>query len=1027
MPWIAHCLLLLSLVYDRTLAQSAQVPRWGQAVALLQDTLYVQGGRTDQFNSFSYTAAPVSNDLFSLSLSSSFSSVSPSWDILSSCSNCSSNQGPEVAWHTFSAFNTSTLLLFGGDPGPNAPIVLPERNDSAVLLDVTNRQDPLWDLESDSWASQPLRRMYHTASSAQGRIWIVGGLKTDGSNAAFSQHYVFDPHIPSFNELASANGPPDIFGHASVVLSNGKLLVFGGYSPSMQTLFPFSTVWVLDTTETNSQWSTVTVSNNRLPTPRRGFASTLLDGGKVLIQGGGDAALQTIYSDGWILDTTQSPMTWSSVAALSSLGPRIDHFAVSVGTTVIFGFGYSNTGAAPTTLSILDTTSFQFVSSYSPPSPGTFSSATTLPSSTQTSTPGSPHSESEHPSSPTSTSGGISPTSTSGVNPTLGVDPSGADGTSNTLAITLGTVFGVIGLLIGTTVVTYYLRKQRSQSFQLLSPSSDNEDSAHLVSAIPIAGGIGSRNDHTYLPPVMKNVKDRLSTFVAGISGAGPVSQQERRDMLAEEDTREFDPDDWYGRSGSATGIRRGASSGQSSWKSIMRPTALTDRVYESINSLRNVGGAMLGRRRDASGGSRSTWKTEKEPSDPFADDWALIRPVAYSKVASIPVDRHGSSATYADPYEDYEVESLNADAELGYRDDDELKGGYYPYASLSDPPPLPKLKPVLPAATATMDLTRLTPVSEQPSVSSMTVNNNSNSDSSHSASASSTPQFATFAATSSTSHEQPRSPRRPSSILDPHPQPSAPMRRSDSWWSRFAKTPLLDRRASDASRKSQIPLDFRDPNPPPSRLIPIEESISPDSPVHKSGESSGTGHGQMYSTRSHARSASSLQTSRTANSEMLEKMGRTMDIIQKESTMSSHLTNASGSGDEPPSISNGAHRHTLSIITSSGSNSSDTPPPGLVMSPEELSEEWKDIILHSPPSSRPPSGDRGNVASRVQAIERRISEYQVVDGPSPGRNGLRSPPPARSRQHVSVYGIAPKPSLFIANPDHRLSGSGDS
>ena len=38
------------------------------------------------------------------------------------------------------------------------------------------------------------------------------------------------------------------------------------------------------------------------------------------------------------------------------------------------------------------------------------------------------------------------------------------------------------------------------------------------------------------------------------------------------------------------------------------------------------------------------------------------------------------------------------------------------------------------------------------------------------------------------------RSPR-PSSILDPNPQPSQPIQRSNSWWAHFAKSPLLERR----------------------------------------------------------------------------------------------------------------------------------------------------------------------------------------------------------------------------------------
>ena len=227
-----------------------------------------------------------------------------------------------MACHTLSAFNSSNLFLFGGDPGPNSPIVLPEKADSAAYLNINDRQSPGWDLMTQSWANQPLRRAYHTASSTGGKIWLIGGLKTDGSNVAFSDHYVFDPNIPSFTQLPTTNGPPDIYGHTSLVLSNGLLLVFGGFSPSQNILFGFDVIWALDTTKSSLSWTLLSISNSSLPTPRRGFAATVLSVDKILIQGGGDSTLQTTFGDGWILDTSKNPMVWSSVEPLSLIGPE---------------------------------------------------------------------------------------------------------------------------------------------------------------------------------------------------------------------------------------------------------------------------------------------------------------------------------------------------------------------------------------------------------------------------------------------------------------------------------------------------------------------------------------------------------------------------------------------------------------------------------------------------------------------------------------------------------------------------------
>lgn len=249
-------------------------------------------------------------------------------------------QGPAVAWHTLTPFNVTGLLLFGGDPGPNSQTVLPDRNDSSVLLDVSASADPIWDFETESWANEPMRRIYHSAALAQGKVWIVGGEKADDSGSAFSEHYVFNPSGPSFDPLPSTNSPPDITGHQSVVLSDGRLLVFGGYSPSQKSLIPLSTIWALDTNPSdNLSWSMLSTSTSTTPPPRRNFVSTLLNDGKVLIHGGADSAIQNSLSDGWVLDTTQSPMVWSNVTVLTQLGPRRDHFVVGVGNTAIFGFG----------------------------------------------------------------------------------------------------------------------------------------------------------------------------------------------------------------------------------------------------------------------------------------------------------------------------------------------------------------------------------------------------------------------------------------------------------------------------------------------------------------------------------------------------------------------------------------------------------------------------------------------------------------------------------------------------------------
>jgi len=179
--------------------------------------------------------------------------------------------------------------------------------------------------------------MRHATASANGKIYIIGGEAADGSGNTFSTHYIFNPSVPTFTQLPTENSPPGVFGHAVVILFDGRLLVFGGISGGQ--LLPFTTIWVLDTTQSNLAWTLASIDGSNLPSARASFAVVLLDDGRILIQGGTDAAFQSNFADGWILDPSRNPMTWTAVPALSNVGARRDHFAISAAGQVVFGFG----------------------------------------------------------------------------------------------------------------------------------------------------------------------------------------------------------------------------------------------------------------------------------------------------------------------------------------------------------------------------------------------------------------------------------------------------------------------------------------------------------------------------------------------------------------------------------------------------------------------------------------------------------------------------------------------------------------
>ncbi|GLB40334.1 putative galactose oxidase, central domain [Lyophyllum shimeji] len=979
----------------------------------MNDALFVHGGKTDPFNSYSYTAAPNNGDILYLSLSASFDSSSPPWELLSISSNSSSAQGPSLSWHTLSAFNTSHVLLFGGKPGPESPTVLVGVADSAYLLDVLNPMEPLWITEPVAWANEPIRRVHHSSTTAtSGSIYIIGGEKADGSNIAFSEHYIFHPEVPSFTQLPSDNGPRGITGHSSAMLPDGRLLVFGGYSQSSDSLLPLSVVWALDTSRPLQSWSLISVSNASLPSPRRAFAATVIKDGKVLIHGGSDAPLQGNFADGWILDTSVNPMAWAQVDALNQLGPRRDHFAVSYGNQVIFGFGYANDEPAPASLQIFDTDKGVFVTEFSP-LPSSTTPTQTLPGASQTTkrpTPtGSSSGRGSHPSITVSPGPGDS--NHGGGN---GHGP-GTQG-SRTASIVVGTVLGVLGLLAGA----YYVRRHRrshadSERRFLTLEGSDDEggESSNLARNIPAAGFSQdkqmSRSRQGWDFGVIGSLG--LARIVSAVTGTRSTSHiPARRDMLADEDTRDFGM--WYD-----AGRRDGTGSSSWSLRSIMGPR----RTSHEPSIAGSIGEA--------------SWK---EKIDPFADGSALARDEDTSFAGTArPQGRKQISIASAWSYRDPFADPIQEETSDHYSDDDDDGPSTQPYLH-PIPPPLPALRTILPVSRVGHPLS---PLTERTSQNTLSLNEPSNSVSSHT-SLNSPFDTTSSQITSHTSHEAPTSAGPFGSSIIGATASNRPMKRSDSWWARFSRTSFLDRRPSESSRLKAMP-EFRDPNPPP-RLVAIEESVhsaSPHDHAPKSRQPGASSGGPLPGISRHASRLQgghnkSLTSVKTADTEAIERMAGTMDVAQL------------GRSDSRRTASSGATA-SLSIDTSRGSWVQEDAADGYgdpelmtFPSPVEMAEarflSQQPDSYHSftpaPASSLSPTSAMKHgsppsssvVAARIQDFERRQS--QDLQAPPLTNTRRREERSKKPPYDTAVnYGLIPRASLFVANPDHRTRPSADS
>jgi hypothetical protein len=330
--------------------------RWGHAATYIPSppTLLIQGGKTDESSSFTYSSSPNSADLISLSLSSSFSTSFPPFIPLTS-------SGPPYAWHTLSLLGQTeglySVLSFGGDGGSTKAIQT--LSDSAWLADVNPISNSTqFSQQASGWGGQPMRSIWHSAASDSkgGKVYITGGLKDDGSGGAFADVYAFDPSTKEFSGLPSL--PQATYHHSSVLLPNGTIVVICGVYTSAETgnpaLQPLTSLYSIDTTSAASNWTTVALEGI-IPTSRRG--STLVssdDGSKVFLFGGADTFLSSVYGDSWALDLESR--TWNQISQNGAgelvsnnrrvrgthlLGPagRFDHSAVAVGNGQIIIFG----------------------------------------------------------------------------------------------------------------------------------------------------------------------------------------------------------------------------------------------------------------------------------------------------------------------------------------------------------------------------------------------------------------------------------------------------------------------------------------------------------------------------------------------------------------------------------------------------------------------------------------------------------------------------------------------------------------
>jgi hypothetical protein len=173
--------------------------------------------------------------------------------------------------HTATMLQDGRVLIVGGRSNSCTTRLCNETD----TLATAELYDPLTGAFTPAGTMQTAR-MWHSATPlVDGRVLIAGGFRTGSDDRSVNTYEIFDPVTGVFNKSI-----PMQLGrnrHTATVLSNGKVLVAGGYSD-----FPDET----DRTEIFDPSLDTVREGGILQTPRKFHSATLLPNGEVLIVGG---------------------------------------------------------------------------------------------------------------------------------------------------------------------------------------------------------------------------------------------------------------------------------------------------------------------------------------------------------------------------------------------------------------------------------------------------------------------------------------------------------------------------------------------------------------------------------------------------------------------------------------------------------------------------------------------------------------------------------------------------------------------
>ena len=229
--------------------------------------------------------------------------------------------------HTATLLNDGTVLIAGG---------------SSLSNETTLNSAEIYDPVAGTFTLLPntlnTARVGHTATLlSNGQVLIVGGY--DPTTGIISDAELYDPTAQVFIDLGNTNTPR--FHHTATLLQNGQVLISGGETDPTPS-GAYNTAEIFNP----ATWAFTALSVN-MTSVREGHAATLLNNGQVLVTGGDLPAAGSLNTSE-IYDPVAN--TFTAVSATMT-APRIYHDAVLLnGGTVLLSGGETDSGGNSTAL-----------------------------------------------------------------------------------------------------------------------------------------------------------------------------------------------------------------------------------------------------------------------------------------------------------------------------------------------------------------------------------------------------------------------------------------------------------------------------------------------------------------------------------------------------------------------------------------------------------------------------------------------------------------------------------------------------